>query len=405
MPNLLLNATEVVDPSVSAISLVDRGANRIPIRFVKKDTEEMLDLSSLILKTAIVPAVTVAAVAPNLVGVAIAKADLIPEVTAMLKGLGIDIATFTKAEKDGLTAFAKADHTAKEENILMVKASDDVAFTLEVPVDFAKSMSTYDWDSTSFKEVMQKGTFAPSVCMAQDMLQRTFFNIMEKAEDPKELAKLMKSAVTEFEDYVVSLAKGLPVTVFKADVELMKMAAKKKKGAPAETEASGAAEGEEVKKVEAISAAPLIGNETKDNMPTGTDNNIEGSPNVGNETTKAPPTKSKLGNTASNDIEGAPMADGASSSLAKSDDFMAAMKAMLEASLAPLQKTVTELGTTVNGVVTRVQKTEEVLGGTVNGSPDSEPTRVRKSEVSAGAPPLLDTAFMKHEGLETSGVR
>jgi hypothetical protein len=47
MPKLLLEAHELTDADVDFVSLVKRGANRIPFRIVKEDTSDMLDLHKI----------------------------------------------------------------------------------------------------------------------------------------------------------------------------------------------------------------------------------------------------------------------------------------------------------------------------------------------------------------------
>lgn len=420
MPKVQIEATELVNPSVGFVSMVKRGANRIPFRITKGDTEDMIDLTqaarTLFQKSA-------PTISPTVIGVAVTKsADLAP-IQAALKESGIDVSTFVKTEDDTAVTLTKADSSAKDGEVLVMKAGEDVAIMVHAPAEFVKSMTTYDWESTSFKEVMQKGTFAPTVCMAQDMLQRTFFNIMEKAENPKDLAKMLKGAVGEFEEYVVALAKGLPETVFKADTAIVKAMGEAKKS-KAKDETCDEDDTEKAKNVtkEEISGNPVHGNETKPLMPSGADNNIEGSAVAGNETPTNPGTKPNTGTqAASNSLEGAPAAGGTNSSFAKGDDaagsdILTAMQKLLEANNEALMKSVNAtvegvraevsgLSKSVEQVQAQVKKTDEALGGVVLGNPAGEASRVTKTDTSNGEPPLLDTAFMKVDGMANSGRR
>jgi len=227
MPKLQLNATELVEPDVDLVAMVKRGANRIPFRLTKKDGADMIDLSKI---GAALFSKSATPKTPTVVGVIFAKGADIEALTATLKASGIDVSEgFTKAEGAQATTFTKADTEANPENLLVLKLDDQVAVTINGPHDLIKRVSGYDWESTSFSEVLTKGTFAPSLCMAQDMLQTTVWNIMEKAEDRAELGTLLKTAVTEFSSYVDSLVAAVPDSVFKADEALAKGMGKGKK--------------------------------------------------------------------------------------------------------------------------------------------------------------------------------
>ncbi|QXN72627.1 hypothetical protein RCZAHN_18 [Rhodobacter phage RcZahn] len=372
MPKLQLNATELVEPDVDLVAMVKRGANRIPFRLTKKDGADMIDLSKI---GAALFSKSATPKTPTVVGVIFAKGADIEALTATLKASGIDVSEgFTKAEGAQATTFTKADTEADPENLLVLKLDDQVAVTITGPQDLIKRVSGYDWESTSFSEVLTKGTFAPSLCMAQDMLQTTFWNIMEKADDRAELGTLLKTAVTEFSSYVDSLVAAVPDSIFKADEALAKGMGKDKKmkgkdkgladamdeddkmekkddkdpcqkgyvqvgmkeldgkmvpNCVPEADAVKKADGTYMLKSEAflapdgtymskeeISGNPTHGNETDTSKPgSTTSNDIENNPAAGNETAKNPPTKNKgPGGATSNNIEGKPAADDAKTS-------------------------------------------------------------------------------------------
>lgn len=408
MPKLQIEATELVNPDVNLVAMVKRGANRIPFRIVKEDTTDMIDLAKIGLSL-----FSKREKGPALVGVVLAKGADTAAISAAFQEAGVPMDKFTKAENPASVTLTKADASYGEDEVAVVKLSDEVAVVIGGDVEFTKSLSTYDWESTSFSEVMSKGAFAPSVCMAQDMLQRTFFNIMEKADTTADLTKMMKSAIGEFEAYVTTLAKGLPASVFKADIALQKAA--KAKAKPAEkpmvedTDMDNEKGGKAPAKKEEISQNPVAGNETKTQTgtkvanPAPTDNNIEGDPAAGNDTPKNPGTKPAIGTSAaSNDVEG--------SSVTKSEgnsEVMAALAALTKALGDGLKEVRTHVDGAVNAVKTdvgaindrvgkladQVKKTDEALNGTVLGDANGERTGVQKGEEHSNVIPLIDTAF------------
>jgi hypothetical protein len=311
---LQIKAKELQQPDVDIVSMVKRGANRIPFRITKEDKTEMLDLSKIGRQV-----FRLADVAPTVVGVVFAKSLGAENIASVIKTLVankvIDSGQFTKTDGTGVVAFNKADANATNENTFVLRLSDEVALAISATPEFKKSMETYDWESTSFSEVMSKGAFAPSLCMAQDMLQRTMFNIMASADDNAGLAKLIGAATDEFKSYVITLAKGLPKTVFKADVALAKaakkMPAEDAKDGGADDAAENADGTKKKTKKEEISANPVAGNTTSDTTdPTkrAANSAIEENPSAGNGTPTQTGTKVSVAGPANNGIEASPAA-------------------------------------------------------------------------------------------------
>ena len=132
----------------------------------------------------------------------------------MIKSAGLEPSEFTATEKDGILTFAKAD-ADKAEGSLVVKVSDTVAMVVS---GLQKAFEGFDFSSTNFGDVMASGSFCTSMCVATDMLSATIGNILAYADSPDTAADQIEKAVGEYQSYVVTLAKGLPVHAFKADV-------------------------------------------------------------------------------------------------------------------------------------------------------------------------------------------
>lgn len=418
MPKFTLDANEIVDPNVNLVAIVKRGANRIPFRITKseEDTTDMIDLAklgrSMFMKSA-------ALTGPAVAAVMIAKCDDVrmEKIVKTLTEAGIPLDKLTKSDGTGQVNFAKADIDKVEASeTFILKMSDDIAVVIQGETELMKSISTYDWESTSFSEIMQKGSFMPSLCVAQDMLSRTFYNILEKAESPADLAKLMKSATDEFNTYVVTLAKGLPSAVFKADLALRK---------------------------EEIASSPVYGNSpvadarTKDQGGQ-VDNDIDGKPAVGNATPTQSGTKVDLQlQSPSNNVEGDPAAGAAKGQSTiekgegdktkaakkkpedekkevkkdeeKPDPVMAAIEALSKSLVDRLDKVTTDFDTklggitkTVENVVGEVKKMDEALSGTTGASAEGDKTGIQKSDNTntRKAPPLLDTGYQRDDDPE-----
>src|SRR5262245_51975566 len=139
MPKLQLKATELVDTEANFVSLVKRGANRIPFRIMKKD-ETMIDLHkigrSLFNK---------AEARPEIVAAIGQKGTNLDKVAEVFKANGLDPSKFNKSEKDGIVTVAKAD--ADMTDAMVVKVHKDVGL---VVTGLKKIFDGFMFDSTEF---------------------------------------------------------------------------------------------------------------------------------------------------------------------------------------------------------------------------------------------------------------
>jgi len=419
MPKLQIEANELVQTDVDIVAMVKRGANRIPFRITKGDTDMTIDLGSIgrtmFSKTN--------ATEPTIVAVVLAKSIDADEMTAFLKEAGLEgIEGLVKTDGEDAVTLTKADADLSKIEGFVLKMSDEVALVIKAETEVVKALTSYDWESTSFSEVMQKGTFSPSVSMAQEMLQRTFYNIMEKAEDTTALSKMIGTAIDEFKVYTTQLAKGLPKSVFKADAALAKgdKPWEKKKDKDAKDKDADKTDAKKADKEE-ISASPAVGNATPAQNGTKVDpggvhnNDIEGT-SQNNKDTHQSGTKINVGGAASSDIEGNSNTDAAGGkgqkTIGKADDAevtadkapdgLDALKTMMAEQFAALTTAVTDttkaLKADIAAVNAKVEKTDAALGTTVVASDTSDKTGLEKSEETHGSlPPLMDTAITKRD--------
>jgi hypothetical protein len=205
-----IKATELSDTDVNFVSLVKRGANRIPFRITKGDND-MIDLHK-IGRTMFAKAEKPAAV----IGVVTRSGADLKAVRNVLKAAGINHSAFVKKNDEETTVYkAEGDY----DGVMLLKMNDDFALAVS---GLKKAFAHYDFDSKDFKSVHATNAFAASVTSALDSLRNTLANIMDGSKSPKEAAEAIDSAVDEFKSHVTTLVANLPEKAMKADAELLK---------------------------------------------------------------------------------------------------------------------------------------------------------------------------------------
>jgi hypothetical protein len=203
-----IEAHELHGTDVKLVSLVKRGANRLPWRITKSEDGEMLNIASYFRTTKAADADAKPVIHSAIVLKAAKNFD---SIVATLKKSGIDMSK--PVEKDGFVVYAqKAGDPAPDATLL--KSSGDVGFIVD---NLSKSFSGYDFSSNEFNDVFATGSFCPSVAMASDLMGVTIGNILSSAESPAEAAGKIAKAVDGFKSYATTLATALPEQAFKAD--------------------------------------------------------------------------------------------------------------------------------------------------------------------------------------------
>lgn len=399
MPKLQIKATELQGTDVQFVSLVKRGANRIPFRIVKEDTEMSIDLGKIGLqlfnKTEATPPAVYAAV--------VRKGADLDVIKAALSKAGIDVSE--AVEKGDVTVFIQKGVT--DSNSKIVKLDDDVGLVVS---NVSKSFSGYDWESTSFGDVLQVEGFYPSMYLAKSAFTTTVENIMRKADDPAEASDAIAKACDDFKGFLTVLTSTLPVHAFKADDELALAKAAKDKKKPQEGMGGATCEdGTDVQKAngkETIADNPEYGNDTGDltDIKGKKNQNIDGKPVHGNATGSLADVGQKLKKEGEGD--GAQATETEQAPAIDQSALLAALTATIEKSVAGLRdevnksiegvrKGLTEVTAQMGQVAEQARKAEEAVTGTVLADPTEDRHHIGKSDRSSGAPPLLDTAFMK----------
>jgi len=202
---VVIQARELSEMDVNIISLVKRGANRIPFRIVKSDGEPTMNISNLFVwkdETKLDPAV---------VAVVLAKSADQEVYTKALADGGFEVDHVTEGENESVTLmFTKSDEM---KDAVALKISDEVAL---IVVGVEKGLLAFP-DSNSFIENITKAGFAPSYHIANEILNETVGNIIFSEGDAAETKEAVQKAISDFGGYIDAILSTIPVQAFKAE--------------------------------------------------------------------------------------------------------------------------------------------------------------------------------------------
>lgn len=391
MPTLSIQATEMKTAKVERISLVPRGANRIPIRIIKEDAAmskrdafSSLDLAK-VFKREQKPVVT---------AVIALKGEDHEAVKAKIAEAGFAVAKADE-DKDGTVLFAQGDHAVAEGDVV-IKMSPTVAVAMKGFRPYSCDMDM--GESGSFADACVAQGFYPGVSTMVDVLRSSVYEAVSKADDPKTAAESVSKMFDEVKAYAVGLVQALPSKAFKLEAigpgeddadegdgadsatsEAKKDEAKPETTAKADdktSEQTGDDKGE-VKTDEAKpeTTAKADDKDGKKDEPTA-DNKPETKPEA------APVLKSE-------EVQG------------MLDKAFAGFATKLQETLAPVQKAVDETKKSLDGLTARVEQVEgvakaakEAVEGTVlSGDAGDDATSTQNGSQRAFKGGEIDTAY------------
>lgn len=220
-----VEATELLEPDVQFISLVKRGANRIPFRITKSENDSMinLDLSRIFKREK----------PPTVLAVIVNKAEVTDEVASIVKEAGFSIESPVK--QDGCTIFKQHDSL---DGAHAVKLNEDVAIlmredSLELPVAKAEE----SW-AKEFYESMQCDGFYAAVGPATSYMQSTLSYALYKAESPEAAKKAAAEILGAYTDYTMSMVGAIPASAFKMAEAVSKSGGEEEEGESSQEEAT-----------------------------------------------------------------------------------------------------------------------------------------------------------------------
>lgn len=211
------NLAELRDADVAYISLVDRAATRMPFRVVKRQEDEMIDLTAIgkgkIVKGERIeqPAITAVVVRQRKGDAANAK------IAEVLKAAGFNVEKATKNDDKTIT-YLQVDEMPKD--VKLVRLSDQVV----VAVKGFQPCS--DMGEADFAASANASGFYQGIDSALDVLFSRICGEMGDTDDPGEAAASVDALIDGFKAYVNNLISNLPTEAFKADISVRKTLAK-----------------------------------------------------------------------------------------------------------------------------------------------------------------------------------
>jgi hypothetical protein len=380
-----VSANALTDVQVNRISLVRRGANRIPFRLLKGDTD-MLDLSRLFKSDLEASRVTAVVVRKGAEEAAKAR----------LTAAGLSVAN--PEEGDESTIFHQGKNP--EAGDIIVKMDEDVGVVVHV----AKGFKPYEFQSEGFKQSMKVEGFYPSVTTAFDTLRTVMHRALEKSTSPEDAVGNVAAAIDDFKGYVGKLTSSLPKSAFQLDGLFAPVASSiaKAEGDPEEKDGEEKDGEEETEDSTEEKPAGEEGEEEESEEKDETKPDDQGTAD------KAPIPPNQPTNPETQ--EAAVAVDPSKKTVPPSAepvlkaDQMADFRALLAETLTGLTSVITEktgaiaasvdkVNQRLDGVETRVAKAEKTVRGTVLGdAPEDRLGGLLKSDPAEL--PLLDTAFM-----------
>lgn len=397
MSKVTIDAAEIVDARTDIISLVKRGANRLPFRVIKSEEEDMLDLFK----------------AGRII---FGKSEKKPEVVAVMFGTepdadllaktfataGLDPAKLTKSEADEVITFAKSD-VEKAQGTVLVKSGDAVVAVSGL----AKSFDSWG-GSSDFVSAIRANTFYPSIYSSQDVFTSCIYSIMSNSNSPDEAASRVAACADDYKNYIVMLTANLPASAFHLDHGFYSLA---KSETPVVKSEEPKAE-EPVATTETVTTeAAVEGTEAVTEPVAKTEAEIAAEAAKTAETAAVvvepvAKTEAEIAADISAQVEAqvaAKMAEFAKSQEAPkeptetlAETIQKSVASAMATALAPINATMAELSSKVEETSVGLAKADAALNGTVIGGASSENLgRVSKTDnsVGAGEPPLLDTAY------------
>lgn len=350
---ITIQARELSEMDINLISLVKRGANRVPFRIVKNSGESTMSL--------------------NLSDLFLMKKDKAPQVVALVLNKSADVDKYTQAFLD---AGFEVDHKVEEEEIdtLMFTKSDDMSDAVVIKMnedaaivvsDFKKGLEMWP-DSNSFAENVTKAGFAPSFRMANDILSDTIGNIIFSEGDASVTKSQVSEAIEQFKSYIEAVMDTIPVEAFKAEAVVIEVEKglipqaapkpeekKAKKKAPAK-KAEGEEEAEEQDEAAATSEEVVKDDSTE-----------EGETSEEEQTTEVAAEKEDEGE-AAEEVQAEETVDPVAELTKSLAGITASIKELKDSVTESVGAVKEELTTRLDEVEAQVKKTDEALAGTVH---------------------------------------
>ena len=380
-----VNANELKDADIKFISLVKRGANRIPFR-VQKGDDGMFDLDKLFRAKA--------DATPMIVSVAVRKgADLAAQETR-IKDAGLVVVS--KSEADAGTVFT----TTEDLKATAVVKSDDVAVFVSGPL------------GTAFADVaMKTDAFREMLNVTDGFVTIEAATEVAKSEMASATSvQVYSDVLDDLKAYATTLAANVPTGVFSLTAKACN--AKDGKGFPGKMPNQDAEDAIDNGADEVAEAAKKKASPTPENASPAID--VKNKPAVKPSPKNIAAAGGPGGNGQLPDDEDDVVAQASSESTSNGGDAVNPKRPIghaksesedqlsgVMAALGTITESITALNGSFEGLSERVKTAEEVsrktdmaLRSFIPGGTDQGSDRLKSEDTGRrGAPPLLDTAF------------
>lgn len=201
-----VQANSLHDADVRFISLVKRGANKVPVRILKSETlpedrKMGINLSGM---TKIFSKKSQAR-QDVLAGITVQKGDNADRIVENIGHLGFK----TEVEDHGEFLLLKQDEMTAEEELVPVNYGNGVIGLIRTQKSFMPGSASDD-----FRDNLATESFFPSVGMALETFFSTTREIMFSSSTPDEAATKIAQAADDFREFTVTMASSLPENAF-----------------------------------------------------------------------------------------------------------------------------------------------------------------------------------------------
>lgn len=387
MPRVKINAKKMSDADVTHISLVHRGANRIPFKIIKQEKSPMAGKSYAGLDLGALLSVTKADEKPEdaqaeVLGIAAMKSD--PGFELIQKSIvdaGYSVDNIVEMD-DGSVVFNQTDGDIPPE-VEVVRLNDSMALV-------TKGFNTYAPDmlvaGASFGEVCKAQGFYPGMRSVTDTMLDSVTSVIRDASTPAEAAEKVTKVMSEVSEYVGSMVKQLPSQAFYLEGKYGEVVAARKADSGGEEAEDDSDETEDQGETAAVGAEQAAkADETGDE--TGDDEKAN------------PLTAESISELVSGQMKG--LADSLKATLTEAVD---GVKTAVTAEVAVVKTEVAELATKVEKTAETASAAASAVRGTVvTGAEGDDVVPITKGDASKGGPSgIIDTAYMPNRSKRIS---
>lgn len=216
MATLKLKLKKLVDVDVEFVSLVKRGANRLPLRVIKSDDVENTEEKSMSFFDKLfsnAEAKKDEVKDPQISAIIMDSQCNVEDVEKKLEELGFKITE--KEEVDGGVVYRQSEFS---EDDVVIRLSETTFVSVS---NVSKAFEPFA-SGDSFADNFNKGAFFPSVRMATDVLMDTIVNVMFNDDGTKAPVESIEKVLEEFNKFVLTSLKSIPKDAFKLEDIMVK---------------------------------------------------------------------------------------------------------------------------------------------------------------------------------------